>query len=60
MQERIQKIVILLGARSPIDLVYAAEIDAWSQDKDIETRVSVDHGTSGWTRNVGVVTKIIE
>lgn len=58
-RERYGRIVILVGARSPEDVIFTGDIDAWTNTGGIETRVSVDHATPGWTRNVGVVTGLI-
>ena len=58
-RERYGKIVILLGARSPEDVIFASEIESWTDLEDIETRVSVDRATPTWRRNVGVVTNLI-
>jgi NAD(P)H-flavin reductase len=53
------RIVILAGARSPEDVLFAAELDQWKAQKGIECRITVDSAGEGWTRNVGVVTKLI-
>ncbi len=58
-RERYGNIVILLGARTPDDIVFASEIDAWTNTEGIEARVSVDCATQEWKRNVGVVTNLI-
>ena len=58
-RERYGNIVILIGARSPEDVVFSAEIDQWSGMEGVETRVSVDRATPDWKRNVGVVTNLI-
>ena len=58
-RKRYGNIVILLGARSPEDIIFAEEIEAWTATAGIETRVSVDRATPDWPRNVGVVTNLI-
>jgi len=56
---RYGNIVILLGSRSPADIIFLKEIDAWTATAGIEARVSVDRATPDWQRNVGVVTNLI-
>ena len=58
-RERHGRIVILAGARSPDDLIFSPDLDAWTRNDAIITRVSVDHATPAWPRNVGVVTSLI-
>jgi len=53
------KIVILVGARSPQEVLYPGELDEWRSHDDVECRITVDRAGEGWTRNVGVVTKLI-
>jgi len=58
-RERYGKIVILIGARSPDDIVFAGEVETWTKTRCIETRVSVDHAAPGWKHQVGVITTLI-
>ena len=58
-REHYGRIVILAGARSPEEVLYADELDAWKALDGVECRLSVDRAGEGWTRNVGVVTKLI-
>jgi anaerobic sulfite reductase subunit B len=53
-----RRILILIGARSPAELVYAAELDGW-RARGADVRVTVDHATAGWTGHVGLVTQLI-
>lgn len=48
------KVTLLYGARTPNELMYTAEYEAWKQ-ADIAVEVTVDRGDSGWTGRVGVV-----
>ena len=48
------KVILLYGARTPKDLMYPSEYDAW-QKADIEMQVTVDRGDDDWTGRVGVV-----
>src|SRR5215469_2595437 len=55
---RYRRIVVLAGARSPEELVFARELDGWRRD-GAELAVTVDQAAVGWTGNVGVVTQLI-
>ncbi len=48
------KVFILYGARTPNDLLYPDEYDAW-QEKDMQVMVTVDRADQDWTGQVGVV-----
>jgi NAD(P)H-flavin reductase len=48
------RVILLYGARTRADLLYAAEHDQWRQ-RDIEVEVTVDIGDSEWRGNIGVV-----
>ncbi len=48
------QVTILNGARTPSDLLYPGEYDAW-RASDIDVIVSVDRAEEGWRGNVGVV-----
>lgn len=51
---------IVYGARSPADIVYAAELKHWRGRFDIDVNVTVDHGDRDWHGQVGVVTRILD
>lgn len=53
-REKYGKVTILSGARSPEDLLYPDEYDAW-REHDIEVMVTVDRADKSWRGNVGVV-----
>lgn len=48
------QVIILAGARSPDDLFFPEEYDAW-REKDIEVIVTVDRADESWRGHVGVV-----
>ena len=58
-RERFGRIVLLIGARAPEDVLYLDELDAWGSLPGVECRVTVDRAPQGWTRQVGVVTKLV-
>jgi anaerobic sulfite reductase subunit B len=57
-RERYRRVVVLAGARSPEELVFARELDGWHRD-GAEVTVTVDQATADWTGHVGVVTQLI-
>jgi NAD(P)H-flavin reductase len=48
------KVTLLYGARSPKDLMYPTEYEAWKK-ADIDVQVTVDRGDDDWTGRIGVV-----
>src|SRR5271165_5215864 len=52
------RVVLLAGARSPADLVFTRELEAWRR-RGADVRVTVDHGDAGWDGRVGLVTGLI-
>ncbi|MEW5982846.1 MAG: FAD/NAD(P)-binding protein [Acidobacteriota bacterium] len=58
-RDRYGKVVILYGTRTPGDLLFRREIEAWRARLDVDVYVTVDRSTEGWHANVGVVTKLI-
>ncbi len=59
--EKYAKIDLRYGAKTPDEIVYRNEIDAWSEKaKNVEVTLTVDKGDKGWKGNVGVVTTILK
>jgi anaerobic sulfite reductase subunit B len=56
---RYDRVVLLVGARSPEDLIFTRELETWSR-RGAEVRVTVDHGRADWDGRVGLVTGLIE
>jgi anaerobic sulfite reductase subunit B len=56
---RYDRVVLLIGARSPDDLIFTRELETWRR-READVRVTVDHGTAGWTGQVGLVTRLID
>ena len=53
-REKYGKVTLLYGARTPKDLMYPNEYEAWKK-AGIEVQVTVDRGDETWTGRVGVV-----
>jgi anaerobic sulfite reductase subunit B len=58
-RESYRRVTLLIGSRTPDDLVFAAELDAW-QERGADVRVTVDRAAGGWRGHVGVVTQLID
>jgi NAD(P)H-flavin reductase len=54
------RVVLLYGARTPRDLLFARELRAWRSRFDVHVDVTVDRATADWQGSVGVVTKLVE
>jgi NAD(P)H-flavin reductase len=51
------EVVVLYGARTPDDLLYASELEAWNAHATVD--VTVDAAEIGWNGKVGVVPKLL-
>jgi NAD(P)H-flavin reductase len=58
-RERLAGLVLLCGGRSPSQLLFRSELEAWRDDPRLELGVTVDSAEAGWLGNVGVVTTLI-
>jgi anaerobic sulfite reductase subunit B len=58
-RSRYRRVTVLVGTRTPGDLVFAGELDAWRQ-QGADVRVTVDRAAAGWRGHVGVVTQLID
>jgi anaerobic sulfite reductase subunit B len=53
------RLYVLVGARSPDQIVFAAELASWGRE-GAHVEVSVDRAGSGWSGTVGVVTTLVD
>ena len=58
-RDRYGRVSILVGARTPEDLLYAEQLTGWRGRLDVDVYVTVDRATGGWRGNVGLVTALI-
>ena len=54
------KIDIVYGARSPVDLCFKYDLDAWEKDGSIGMVTTIDREHPDWTGTVGLVPKVLE
>jgi NAD(P)H-flavin reductase len=57
-RSRFGRVALLVGARTPADLLYAGELRRWGDD-GVEVGVTVDRPDGDWTGHVGVVTTLL-
>lgn len=57
-RDRYRRVVVLIGARSPEELVFGHEPKQWRR-AGAEVEVTVDRATAGWAGQVGVVTQLL-
>ncbi len=58
-REKYGRILLLFGARSPADILFRDELEAWRGRLDMEVEATVDHARGDWRGNVGVVTTLL-
>lgn len=59
-RRRFRRVTLLVGARSPDEMVFRGEIASWQASARMEVRTTVDYATAAWKGDVGVVTTLIE
>ena len=52
------RVILLYGARSPGDILFKEEIQAWDTRADVDVHLTVDRPAEGWDRKVGVITTL--
>lgn len=50
---------LLVGARSPVELLYPEQLADWRGRFDFDVRITVDSAVGAWHGRVGVVTRLI-
>ena len=53
------RVILLYGARSPDDILFADDLRAWADEHGIVVEVTVDYGPPSWTGRVGLVTTLV-
>ena len=59
-REKFGNVLILYGARTPEDILFAKDLKTWRSRFDINCQVTVDRVTGKWNGRVGVVTQLIK
>lgn len=58
-REHYDRVVLLYGARSPADMLFAGDLHQWAADQGIEVTVTVDYAPPTWGGRVGPVTTLV-
>ena len=58
-RNRFGRVALVVGARTPADLLYRPELAAWRGRFDLDVEVIVDAAPTDWRGEVGVVTKVL-
>jgi NAD(P)H-flavin reductase len=58
-RDRYGTVALVVGARSPDELLFAGELGEWAARGDLEVHITVDHARPGWPHDVGVVTQLL-
>jgi NAD(P)H-flavin reductase len=58
-RQRYGRIIVLIGSRTPTDLLFKEELEEWRRRLDVDIDVTVDHADPSWHGNVGVVPALI-
>lgn len=53
------RVVLLYGARSPEDILFADDMARWAAEHNIVVEITVDYGPPSWTGRVGLVTNLV-
>lgn len=59
-RDKYERIDIVYGARSPADLCFKYDLDAWGNDSSINMVTTVDKGDASWTGREGFVPRVLE
>lgn len=59
-RERYGRVILMYGGRSPGDLLFRQELEAWREAGQLDVLVSVDYAIAEWHGPVGVITDLIK
>jgi len=54
-----RRVFLLVGARTPEDLLFRRELERWQRQGDLTVLVSVDRAAAGWKGRVGVAPALL-
>ena len=58
-RDRYSRALLLYGARTPEDILFAPDLARWQEESGIEVIVTVDNGPHDWRGRVGFVTQLV-
>jgi NAD(P)H-flavin reductase len=59
-RSRYGRVAVLVGARSPSDIVHRPQLERWAADGRLHVDIAVDHAQPGWHGHVGLVTDLLQ
>ncbi len=59
-RDKYQNVHIVYGARTPIDLCFKYDLDAWEADKTVNMVTTIDREDENWKGKVGLVPMVLE
>jgi NAD(P)H-flavin reductase len=59
-RRRYGKVTLMVGARTPGDILFTREFDIWRIQYDCDVLITVDLASPGWDGHVGVVTTLFK
>jgi len=59
-RDQFGRVIIMVGFRSPKEMLFTPEIAEWQKRHDIEFMLTVDRGDESWTGHTGVITTLFE
>lgn len=59
-QGRFRRIALVVGARTPGDLLFRDQLEAWAALDGVQVVTTVDHADRSWHGHVGVVTEVLD
>ena len=57
-RDKYENVDIIYGARSPLDLCFKYDLEAWGKNTTVKMTTTVDREAAGWTGNVGFVPNV--
>ena len=54
------RVVLLVGARTPDDVVYRRDLEAWALRGDVQVELTVDRADEAWPHRTGLVTELLD
>ncbi len=59
-RDEFRRAALLIGARTPEELIFVDEIKRWQEDPALDVHVTVDQASRAWSGDVGVVTSLFQ
>jgi anaerobic sulfite reductase subunit B len=59
-RDEYREVCLLVGARTPSDLVFRDELESWVHDPRLFVATTVDRAEPGWDGPVGLVTRLVD